>query len=245
MILRDEYQMPIHELTVKHCKESLDPAIVAASVGAGKTINIAALAKHVASLGGSVLVLARQGELVNQNSKMAWKCGLKNSVFSASLNTKSTFYPVVFGTEGTVARSLTSDFKAKKFDIILIDECFTPDTLILTDCGYLKISDPVIKNKRIACLNELTGEIEFDYPINVWSNGVKSISRVRMTNGDYIECTKNHKIYAGNCWVKAQSLHGGQSITSIDLSSNTIKRLFRASAAVVKMLLLKMALGLH
>ena len=133
MILRDEYQMPIHELTVKHCKESLDPAIVAASVGAGKTINIAALAKHVASLGGSVLVLARQGELVNQNSKMAWKCGLKNSVFSASLNTKSTFYPVVFGTEGTVARSLTSDFKAKKFDLILIDECHMLDHVDLLE----------------------------------------------------------------------------------------------------------------
>lgn len=125
--LRDEYQQPIHEITVQHCKHSIDPAIVSASVGSGKTVNIAAMAKHVVDLGGSVLVLARQGELVEQNSKMAWKCGLKNSIFSASLGTKSTFYPAVFGTEGTISRSLTTDFKNKKFDLILIDEAHMVD----------------------------------------------------------------------------------------------------------------------
>jgi len=245
MILRDEYQKPIHDLTVEHCKSSLEPAIVAASVGAGKTLSIAAMAKHVNDLGGSVLVVSRQGEIIESNSKMAWKCGLKNSVYSASLNSKSTFYPVIFGTEGTISRSLNTDFRDRKFNLLLIDECFTPETLILTDYGYFKISDPAIKNKKIACFNESTGEIEFDYPVNVWSNGVKSVSRVRLTNGKYIECTKNHKIYAGNYWTKAQNLLGGQTITSIDLSAGIMKRLFRASAAVAKMLLLKMARALH
>jgi DNA repair protein RadD len=131
--LREEYQLPIHSASLQHCKESFDAVVIAASVGAGKTVNIAALAKQVSSVGGSVLVLARQGELIEQNSKMAWRCGLKNSVFSASLNSKSTFYPVVFGTEGTVARSLDTDFKDRKFNVILIDECHMVDHVDLLD----------------------------------------------------------------------------------------------------------------
>ena len=131
--LRPEYQIPMHEASVKHCKESLDPVIIDASVGAGKTVNIAALAKHVNDLGGSVLVVSRQGEIIESNSKMAWRCGLKNSVYSASLGTKSTFYPVIFGTEGTISRSLTTDFKDRKFDLMLIDEAQNLDHVDLSE----------------------------------------------------------------------------------------------------------------
>lgn len=124
--LRD-YQQKAHDATVEHCKEchktqKFDPAFVAASVGAGKTLSIAFMAKHVSEKGGRVLVLARQGELIKQNAEDAQAIGLRVSIFSASLNQKSTYYPIVFGTEGTVGRSLTTNFKNMSFDIILIDE---------------------------------------------------------------------------------------------------------------------------
>lgn len=121
--LRPEYQQPIHDATIEHCKQGNKPAFVAASVGAGKTINIAALAGHIVNNGGRVLVVARTGELVRQNSKMAWKMGVKNSTYSASLNSKSIFYPVVFASEKTLAGALDTDFKALQFNALLIDEC--------------------------------------------------------------------------------------------------------------------------
>ena len=125
--LRD-YQQAAHDATVEFCREchksnKYDAAFVSASVGAGKTLSIAFMAKHVADKGGRVLVLARQGELIKQNSDDAREIGLKLSIFSASLNQKSTYYPVVFGTEGTISRSLHSNFKNMAFDLILIDEC--------------------------------------------------------------------------------------------------------------------------
>jgi len=125
--LRD-YQQKAHDSTVEHCRDchksqTFDPAFVAASVGAGKTLSIAFMAKHVSEKGGRVLVLARQGELIKQNAEDAQAIGLRVSIFSASLNQKSTYYPIVFGTEGTVGRSLTTVFKNAKFDVILIDEC--------------------------------------------------------------------------------------------------------------------------
>lgn len=125
--LRAEYQQPIQDVTIKHLRESNDPAFISCSVGGGKTCSIGAVAAHVASIGGRVLVIARTGELVDQNSKMAWKMGVKNSVYSASLNTKSTFYPVVFASEGTLCRSLKSTFNSLPFNVILIDECHMVD----------------------------------------------------------------------------------------------------------------------
>ena len=126
--LREEYQIPIHTETLSHMRESNDPAIVAASVGAGKTVNIAAIAKHMSDAGAEVLVLASQGELVEQNTAMARKCGLKVSIYSSSLGSKSSFYPAVFGTRGTVVKSLQKDFKDKKIHTILIAKKRTHNT---------------------------------------------------------------------------------------------------------------------
>jgi len=125
--LRDEYQLPAHNATIEWCKKTNEPAYHSMSVGAGKTINIAFMAKHTADLGGRVLVLARQGELVQQNADDFKMIGGKCSVFSASLGMKSTYFPVVFATEGTVSRSLEVNFTKEKYNLLLIDECHMVD----------------------------------------------------------------------------------------------------------------------
>lgn len=125
--LRD-YQQKAHDSTLQHMRDTyksgkFDPAYVSASVGAGKTLLIAFLTQQIMSRpGNSVLVLARQGELIKQNAEDAREIGIKLSIFSASLKQRSTYYPVIFGTEGTVGRGLTSDFADRTFTAILIDE---------------------------------------------------------------------------------------------------------------------------
>ena len=237
MILRPEYQQPIHDVSIKYCKESNKPVVVSASVGSGKTLSIAALAKHTSNKGGRVLVLARQGELIEQNSKMAWKCGLKNSVYSASLFTKSTFYPVVMGTEGTVSGALTDEFKDSKFDLMLIDECLTGDSKIKTTQGEIKIKD-LTNDHLVYCLNESSGELTKDKPLRVFSNGIRYVSRFKTTNGD-VKCTLEHKIFVNGCWIQAKELKVGQMTTQIDLLSKFHTRTFRAIAAVLSFLALK------
>lgn len=106
-------------------KQSTDPIVIDASVGAGKSLLQAEIAAHVSGRNGRVLCLARQGELVDQNSTEALDQGLKNSIYSASLNLKSTHYPVIYGTEGSVYRALDTDFADLKIDLMLIDECHT------------------------------------------------------------------------------------------------------------------------
>lgn len=139
--LRPEYQQPIHDETLNHLRASNDPAFVSASVGAGKTVNIGAIAAHVSSVGGRVLVLARTGELVSQNSAMAWKMGVKNSVYSASCGAKSTFYPVVFASEKSLCGALDTDFKNLPFNVLLIDECHMVDDVAVAECLKHGVSD--------------------------------------------------------------------------------------------------------
>lgn len=125
--LRTEYQQPAHDETLKHMRESNEPAFHSMSVGAGKSINICFLAKHVVDVGGRVLVVARQGELIEQLVDDYFSMGGKCSVYSASLSKKSTYYPCVMGTEGTIQRELSGVFRDMKFNTLLIDECHMVD----------------------------------------------------------------------------------------------------------------------
>ena len=177
--LRPEYQFPAHIATIDHCRKKFkpedlnrglwkppfnhQPAVIDMTVGAGKTISIGAMAKHISAKGGKVLVLARQGELIEQNSADAWSMGCKCSIFSASLNQKSTSFPVVMGTEGTVSNYLNTtlgyavdangerlrDEKGRyvgrwKPDAILIDECHHVDWKDLLN----KFDDPKHQTKN-------------------------------------------------------------------------------------------------
>jgi len=126
VILRP-YQVEAHEATAAAIRKYEGPFFLNMSVGAGKTLSIAAVCKRFNELGMTVLVLARQGELVEQDSNDCWLVGCANSVFSASLNRKSLRHPIVFGTEGTVARALESEMRSFTPNAILIDECHMVD----------------------------------------------------------------------------------------------------------------------
>ena len=49
--LREEYQLPIHEKTLEYMRTSNKPGFINASVGSGKTVNIAVITKHLVAAG--------------------------------------------------------------------------------------------------------------------------------------------------------------------------------------------------
>lgn len=117
-----DYQKEAYRACAESIKSYSGPFFVDASVGAGKTVIMAMIAARAESMGLSVMILARRGELVEQNSATLWQCGIKNSIYSASVGSKSKTYPVIVGTEGTVARAIDSDLKNFSADICIIDE---------------------------------------------------------------------------------------------------------------------------
>lgn len=98
------------------------PAIFEGYVSCGKTIILGALANHCVNVGAKILMLARIGELVEQDAAECWEMDTRNSIYSASLGVKSTHYSCVVGTEGTVANALDGDFKSWIPHVIAIDE---------------------------------------------------------------------------------------------------------------------------
>jgi superfamily II DNA or RNA helicase len=131
------YQWLVYEKTaevIRKFGKQPKPSYVTASVGAGKTIMIAMIARRFQDMGWEGLVIARQGEIIEQDAQELWNMSVKNSLFSASLGRKAYAYPLIAGTEGTiinglfdktaddgtVTKSLLSDFSPR---YILVDEC--------------------------------------------------------------------------------------------------------------------------
>ena len=84
------------------------------------------------------MVLARQSEVISQDAEECWNFGVKNSLFSAGLGRKSTAYPLLMGTEGTVVNSL---FDADDKKEPLSD--FVPRYLIIDECHQVDWADVV------------------------------------------------------------------------------------------------------
>ncbi|AGN34344.1 hypothetical protein VPSG_00025 [Vibrio phage pYD38-B] len=164
-----DYQQAAIDRAIEHCKTSSDPAVIDCSVGGGKTILIAALAKHVTDKGGKVLMLTRQSIVCAQNAEDAWLTECRNSLYSAGLGVKSSVYNAIFGTEGTVYNSLMEDIKymngeakspSKLYDfspdLLLIDECHHYDWT-QDDCQYSCIIKELYRRNQKLKIIGLTG----------------------------------------------------------------------------------------
>lgn len=127
------YQAEAHDVTVNYIRQQIsaymkegkqpEAAVVSGYVGCGKTLLLGGIASHCSDKNLKCLTIARQGELIRQNSEEAWIMDAPTSVYSASLNSKSTHYSCVAGTEGTIVNALDTDFASWLPLIIQIDEC--------------------------------------------------------------------------------------------------------------------------
>jgi len=199
--LRPEYQLPAHIATIEHCKASPEPAFHNMSVGAGKTINIGFMCQHVTAKGGKVLVLARQGELIQQNSDDAWSIGVKNSIFSASLNKFSTTFDCVMGTEGTVSNHLLNAFSQWIPSLILIDECHMVDWQDVEKCiEAMNQQRELIANYETSDKSELFDKVFYNQDFTQYA---KIIAHFML---------KNSKLrvigYTGSPYRGTDSIHG-------------------------------------
>jgi DNA repair protein RadD len=118
-MLRD-YQQNAHDKVMAHLKKSLDPCLINAPTGAGKSHIIAAIAKTLYGASNKrILCLAPSKELIRQNHDKYIATGNQASIYSASI-TKSLRYPVVFGTPLSVKNDI-KHFK-DQFCAVIVDE---------------------------------------------------------------------------------------------------------------------------
>jgi len=151
------FQWEAYHETADYIRKESDPAFLYCSVSAGKSLMMAMVAKRAQQMAENtgrqqlrILCMARTGELVEQNSDQMWDINCRNSVFSQSVGLKSTKYPVVVGSEGSICRALDKQFKDISFDVILWDECHTvpteePESQAMKIIAHFKAKNPKLR----------------------------------------------------------------------------------------------------
>jgi len=95
------------------------------------------------------------------------------------------------------------------FGLVVLDECFTYDTKIITEFGEKNIGDIVENGLDVKILTFNHKNNIFEYKkINRWIRKNKdTIYKIKLNNGLFIECTDNHKFYVNNKgYVRAKDL---------------------------------------
>lgn len=186
--LRDEYQVPCYEAIAQAFRNYQGPFIIDVTVGGGKSLLAAAVAHRAQEMGKSVIVLARQGEIVEQDSEEMWLAGVKNSIYSASVGPKSTHYPIIVGSEGTVARALDGDLKDHVFDFCICDEAHQVP-VDEEDSQYMKILNELLRrnsNMRILGMTGSPYRGTKDIVGDFWKKCVYKVSTQRLIDLGYL-----------------------------------------------------------
>lgn len=115
------YQQEIIDLSIDHFRKSPEPIIIDACVGAGKTLIISHIARHVIQKSGRVISLAHTKELVESayETFARYAPDIECGIYSASMGRKDIEHDVTFCSEKSLVNSMA---KFKPIDLLIIDE---------------------------------------------------------------------------------------------------------------------------
>lgn len=129
------YQFEAHNAVMNWVRTTIDPCLVEAATGAGKSMCVSSIANELYEISGGkkVLCTAPNADLVMQNREKYRMTGEPASIYSASAGEKSLRHPVVFGTPGTIIKRIKA-FQ-NDFCAIIIDEChrITPQVKLIIE----------------------------------------------------------------------------------------------------------------
>lgn len=148
-------------------RASIEPCLIEAPTGAGKSHIVAALAEwlHGVSSGKRVLCLAPQKELTLQNAAKMRAAGESCSIFSASAGIKSTRHKIVFATPLTVKNSLSRFLK--DYCAVVLDEAHTLSPTVLAIIEAMRQANP---NLRVVGLTATPFRLGKGYIFRMHSN---------------------------------------------------------------------------
>ena len=121
---------------------------------------------------------------------------------------KTDAFPRIFDTDIWYYQLLEKAELTDKFSLCLKKrQCLHPDSIIYTPNGLHKIKDLCDSNYRGEIYSYVDGEKVIDHVEDVWvTKTVDSYLRVKLHNGQFIDCTDNHPILTQRGWVEAGKL---------------------------------------
>lgn len=201
MELRDYQSIAIDRLK-EALKQGAKRPVVQAPTGAGKTVIAAAIVNMARQKDKRVLFCVPALSLIDQTVERF----RANSIFDIAVmqgQHELTDYkqPVQVCSVQTLARR-----KIPQADLVIVDECFSAGTMVLTPDGEKPI-ETFTPGDRILCA---TGEGNV---ISV-SRKMSKTMTLRFSNGRSVRVTPEHPFFTGAGWIKAQDLGVGQNVFS-------------------------------
>lgn len=162
-----QYQQEAVDTAIDWVRKSVEPCLIEAAVGAGKTFIIAAIAEKLRKLSGKkILCSAPSAELVKQNKEKYLLTGQPCSVYSSSAGSKDLRHDVVFATPGTFKR--VARLIGHQFSAIILDEA---DAITPTLKGIIEDLKDGNPNIRVIGLTGTPFRTGDGYIFRVWPDG--------------------------------------------------------------------------
>lgn len=183
--------------------------LVSMATGVGKAFCIVQFCKEAIEQwpDTNIINITSVKELVRQNYEEMIELWPEAdaTIYSAGLKKKNLNGKIIFAGIQSIYKHA---FKIPhKIDLVIIDECFTGDTMIKTPSGekridQLKIGDIVLN----ACGH---GKIT-----KLYSSLPTQLVQLEMSNGRIIKSTPNHPFFTTNGWKEAAKLEIGENLFS-------------------------------
>ena len=165
------YQQKAVDAAVEWMRGSVDPFIIEAATGAGKSLIIAALADHIHKhTGKRILCLAPSAELVVQNMGKYLATGNRASMYSASAGAKDLRHPVVFGSPLTVKNRISRFCRQDEggYAMIVCDECHGITPTVQSIIDEMRKANPRL---RVCGLTATPYRLGSGYIFRQWPDG--------------------------------------------------------------------------
>jgi hypothetical protein len=186
------------------------------ATGAGKTIMTAALSASVEPYGRSIVIVPNKS-LVTQTESDYLNMGLDVGVYfgdrkelgrTHTICTWQSLNIMLKQTQNSEATVEIGDFVAGVVCVI-VDECFSGDSRVLTPTGYVPIKN-ILPGDKIINYSEDSQIFKVDTVVKQHKNLTKSsdekMYELEFDNGNKINVTGNHKFLTTLGWVRADEL---------------------------------------
>ena len=180
--------------------------ILKSKAGSGKTrMGIATICR----MGLKTLWLTHTNELLNQSYNSASEFIDKKLLGKITNGKMQIADGITFATVQTLSKA---DLNALRYewDMVVVDECFSCDTLISTIDGYKKIKD-IDYGDMVLSYNHDTCKAEYKPVIYKFCKGAENILTVTTEFGRMV-LTGNHPVYTQRGYIKAEEVTNGDYV---------------------------------
>jgi len=200
------------------------------ATGAGKTITTAALSYSIESYGRSIIIVPNKS-LVTQTEEDYRNVGLDVGVYFGdrkewgkkhTICTWQSLNNMLKKTKAGEAEVPIGEF-IEDVVCVMVDECFSGTSRVLTTNGYVPIKN-IKPGDKVINYSEETKKFKVDTVVkqhtNLTNSSMEKMYKMEFDNGSIIEVTGNHKFLTNHGWVRADELTENHEILTPSISTD-------------------------